>query len=119
MVGQDAIVTAGWLGPQVALLAVDPSLSVVGPAMNESPGPQRIGMVTYRRLDELPAFAACWAVSHRGEHAVFPLSTLGGLDPLCRVMPRRLFVDDLNAQIGRASLKAAIAYGAFVHRQAH
>ena len=119
VVGQDAIVTPGWLGPQVALLAVDPSLSVVGPAMNESPGRQRIGMVTYRRLDELPAFAACWAVSHRGEHAVFPLSTASGLDPLCRVMPRRLFVGDLNAQIARSSLKAGIAYGAFVHRQAH
>lgn len=119
VVGQDAIVTPGWLRTQVALLAVDPSLSVVGPAMNESRGPQRIGMVTYRRLDELPAFAACWAVSHRGEHAVFPLSTPGGLDPLCRVMPRRLFVDDLNAQIARAPLKAGIAYGAFVHRQTH
>jgi GT2 family glycosyltransferase len=119
VVGHDAIVTPGWLGPQVALLAVDPSLSVVGPAMNESPGRQRIGMVTYRRLDELPAFAACWALSHRGEHAVFPLSTPSGLDPLCRVMPRRLFVDDLNAQIARAPVKAGIAYGAFVHRQAH
>jgi hypothetical protein len=119
VVAQDAIVTPGWLVPQIALLAVDPSLSVVGPAMNESAGPQRIGMVTYRRLDELPAFAACWALSHRGEHAVFPLSTPAGLDPLCRVMPRRLFVDDLNAQIARAPVKAAIAYGAFVHRQAH
>jgi glycosyltransferase involved in cell wall biosynthesis len=119
VVGHDAIVTPGWLGPQIALLAVDPSLSVVGPAMNESPGPQRVGMVTYRRLDELPAFAACWAVSHRGEHAVFPLSTPSGLDPLCRVMSRRLFVDDLNAQIARAPIKAGIAYGAFVHRQAH
>ena len=119
VLGHEAIVTPGWLSPQIALLAVDPSLSVVGPAMNESPGPQRVGMVTYRRLDELPAFAACWAVAHRGEHAVFPLSTPGGLDPLCRVMPRRLFVDDLNAQIARAPLKAGIAYGAFVHRQAH
>jgi len=118
VLGHDAIVTPGWLVPQVALLAVDPSLSVVGPAMNESTGPQRIGMVTYRRLDELPAFAACWAVAHRGEHAVFPLSTPGGLDPLCRVMSRRSFVDDLNAQIGRAPLRAGIAFGAFVHRQA-
>ncbi len=119
VLGHDAIVTPGWLVPQVALLAVDPSLSVVGPAMNESAGPQRIGMVTYRRLDELPAFAACWAVAHRGEHAVFPLSTPAGLDALCRVMPRRLFIEDLNAQIGRAPLRAGIAFGAFVHRQAH
>ena len=118
VLGHNAIVTPGWLAPQIALLAVDPSLSVVGPAMNESQGPQRIGMVTYRQLDDLPAFAACWAVAHRGEHAVFPLSTPGGLDPLCRVMPRHLFVDDLNAQIGRAPLRAGIAFGAFVHRQA-
>jgi hypothetical protein len=34
-------------------------------------------------------------------------------------MPRRLFVDDLNAQIARAPVRAGIAYGAFVHRQAH
>ena len=89
VVGHDAIVTPGWLARQVALLAVDPTLSVVGPAM------------------------------HRGEHAVFPLSTPQGLDPLCRVMPRRLFIDDLNTQIGRTQLKAGIAFDAFVHRQSH
>ena len=119
VVGHDAIVTPGWLARQVALLAVDPTLSVVGPAMNEAAGPQRIGMVTYRRLDDLPAFAARWALEHRGEHAVFPLSTPQGLDPLCRVMPRRLFIDDLNTQIGRTQLKAGIAFDAFVHRQSH
>jgi hypothetical protein len=119
VLGHDAIVTPGWLARQVALLATDPTLGVVGPAMNESPGPQRIGMVTYRRLDDLPAFAACWALEHRGEHAVFPLSTPPGLDPLCRVMPRRLFVDDLYSGIGGAPLKAGIAFDAFVHRQAH
>jgi hypothetical protein len=32
-------------------------------------------------------------------------------------MPRRLFVDDLAAQIARAPLRAGIAYGAFVHRE--
>lgn len=119
VLGHDAIVTPGWLARQVALLDTDPTLSVVGPAMNESPGPQRIGMVTYRRLDDLPAFAASWALEHRGEHAVFLLSTPHGLDPLCRVMPRRLFIDDLHSQIGRAPLKAGIAFDAFVHRQAH
>jgi hypothetical protein len=90
--------------------------------MNDSPGPQRVGMVTYRRLDDLPVFAARWALEHRGEHAFFPLSPTQGLDPLCRVMPRRLFphlfLDDLNSQIGRTPLKAGIAFDAFVHRQA-
>jgi GT2 family glycosyltransferase len=119
VLGHDAIVTPGWLARQVALLATDPTLSVVGPAMNESPGPQGIGMVTYRRLDDLPAFAARWALEHRGEHAVFPLSTPQGLDPLCRVMSRRLFIDDLYSRIGGAPLKAGIAFDAFVHRQAH
>ena len=104
------------------MLAVDPSLSVVGPAMNESPGPQRIGMVTYRRLDDLPAFAAGWAVSHRGEHVVISSSAAGGgLDPLCRVMSRSFFVDNLRPKLGTprglAPLKAGIAFGAFVHRQ--
>jgi len=117
VLGHDAIVTPGWLARQVALLVVDPTLSVVGPAMNDSPGPQRIGVVTYRRLDDLPVFAARWALEHRGEHTVFPLSSTQGLDPLCRVMPRRLFIDDLDAQIGRAPLKAGIAFDAFVHRQ--
>jgi hypothetical protein len=119
VVGHDAVVTPGWLARQVALLAVDPTLSVVGPAMNEAAGAQRIGMVTYRRLDDLPAFAARWALEHRGEHAVFALSPAHGLDPLCRVMSRRLFIDDLNTQIGRAPLKAGIAFDAFVHRQSH
>ncbi|HET6148972.1 MAG TPA: glycosyltransferase family 2 protein, partial [Polyangia bacterium] len=118
VLGHDAIVTPGWLGRQVALLAVDPTLSVVGPAMNDSPGPQRIGMVTYRRLDDLPAFAACWALEHRGEHTVFALSPTQGLDPLCQVMTRRQFIGDLDSQMGRAPLKAGIAFDAFVHRQA-
>ena len=118
VVGHDAIVTPGWLARQVALLAVEPTLSVVGPAMNDSPGPQRIGMVTYRRLDDLPVFAARWALEHRGEHAFFPLSPSRGLDPLCRVMSRQMFIDDLNSQIGRTPLRAGIAFDAFVHRQA-
>jgi glycosyltransferase involved in cell wall biosynthesis len=120
VLGHEAVVTAGWLARQVALLLVDPTLSVVGPAMNESSGPQRIGMVTYRRLDDLPAFAARWAIDHRGEHAIFPLSTQQGLDQLCRVMPRQLFIDDRDVQIGRtpSALKGGIAFDAFVHRQA-
>ncbi len=122
IVAHEAIVTPGWLAPQVALLAVDATVSVVGPAMNESRGPQRIGMVTYRKLDDLPAFAASWAVAHRGEHAVIPMSAAGGLDPLCRVMSRSFFVDNLSpvlgAGLGRGPLKAGIAFGAFVHRQA-
>ena len=117
VVDADAVVTPGWLARQIALLAVDPTLSVVGPAMNDARGAQRIGRVTYRRLDDLPAFAACWAIEHLGEHAMFPLSSPGQLDSLCRVMPRRIFVGDLDAQIGRTPLRAGIAFDAFVHRR--
>ena len=46
--------------PGDPLLAIDPTLSVVGPALNDSRGPQHIGMVTYRRLDDLPANSHPW-----------------------------------------------------------
>jgi hypothetical protein len=87
--------------------------------MNEASGPQGIQFVTYRQLDELPAFAARRATEHQGEHLVFLLSTPGGLDPLCRVMTRALFLDGIDAQIARAPLRAAIAFDAFVHRSLH
>ena len=116
VVGADAVVTRGWLARQLALLAIDPGLSVVGPAMNDASGAQRIDLVGYRRLEDLPAFAARWAIHHHGEHIVFPLSTADELDPLCRVMPRQIFIDGLDAQIGRTPLRAGIAFDAFVHR---
>jgi GT2 family glycosyltransferase len=129
ILGDDAIVTDGWLRRQIALLGADPTLGVVGPAMSESPGPQRVGMVTYRRLDELPAFAAQWALEHRAEHAVVTPPQRLRLDPLCRVIARRALIaaggidgggdhDDLSGRVGSAGLKVGIAFDAFVHRQA-
>ena len=71
----DVVVTPGWLSRQLALMALDPSVGLAGPAFNACASDQSVGMRTYRDVDQLLAFAEPWAVNHANELAItMPLS---------------------------------------------
>jgi GT2 family glycosyltransferase len=128
----DVVVTPGWLSRLLALMAIDPAVALVGPAIGGgagggSEGAQDAGMRTYAQLDELPGFAESWALTHLGELALF--SPLSGA---CLVMRRQVvariggfdarFADGVHAdqdfcvRAARAGFRMAIAFDALVHR---
>ena len=128
----DIVVTPGWLSRLLALMAIDPAVALVGPAIGGGAGgggegAQDAGMRTYAQLDELPGFAESWALTHLGELALF--SPLSGA---CLVMGRQVvariggfdarFADGVHAdqdfcvRAARAGFRMAIAFDALVHR---
>ena len=126
MLHNDVVVTSGWLSRQLALMALDPVVGLAGPALSQAANAQSVGMRTYQGLDELPAFAAQWAVHHAGENAVsIPLSGV------CLVIRRQVVNriggfdgsfgsaihtdDDYCVRAFRAGFRMAIAFDAYVH----
>jgi GT2 family glycosyltransferase len=124
----DVLVTPGWLSRLLALMAIDPALALVGPAIGGlGEGAQDAGIRTYSHADELPLFAGSWALTHQGELAVF--SPLSGA---CLVMRRQVvarvggfdprFADgvhgdqDFCVRAARAGFRMGIAFDALVHR---
>ncbi len=136
----DVRVTPGWLARLLALMALDPSVALVGPAIANSgsgrgsaheAGAQDAGMRTYREgpdlAEELPHYAESWALAHQGEHAI--VSPLSGA---CLVMRRRVLARvggfdarpdaqtpadrDFCARAARAGFRMAIAFDVLVHR---
>ena len=93
----DVLVMSGWLGRQLGLMAVDPAVSLTGPALSACATNQSVGLRTYMGLDQLPAFAESWAVDHASEIAVsMPLSGV------CLVMKRQVLnrIGGLDARFG-------------------
>ena len=124
----DVLVMSGWLGRQLGLMAVDPAVSLTGPALSACATNQSVGLRTYMGLDQLPAFAESWAVDHASEIAVsMPLSgvclvmkrqvlnRIGGLD--ARFGSAIHTDDDLCIRAFRAGYRMAIAFDAFVHHR--
>jgi GT2 family glycosyltransferase len=125
----DVVVTPGWLGRQLALMALDPVVGLTGPALSSgASSSQSVGMRTYQQLGDLPIFARQWAVHHQGEIAVsFPLSgaclvmrrqvvsRIGGFDS---AFPHAIHADDdFCVRAYRANFRMAIAFDAFVHHR--
>src|SRR6185295_3189831 len=81
----DVVVTAGWLGRLLALMAIDPAVALAGPALSSGPGAQAVGMRTYQGQAALPAFAEHWAANHTGEIAVYT-----GLAGVCLLLRRQV-----------------------------
>ncbi len=122
----DVVVTPDWLGRQLALMALHPSVALAGPALGVCPGPQGVSTRSYRGLEELSAFAEPWAVNHAGEFAItYPLSgiclvmkravvnRIGGLDG--RLGSSIHTDDDYCVRAYRAGFRMAVAFDAFVH----
>ena len=122
----DVVVTADWLGKQLALMALHPAVALTGPALTACPGFQGITTRTYQDRAELAAFAEPWGINHAGEFAVtLPLSGI------CLVMKRQVVdrIGGLDARFGssihtdddfcirayRAGFRMAIAFDVFVH----
>jgi hypothetical protein len=126
VLNNDVVVTQGWLSRQLALLAVDAQVGVVGPTTNATSGPQLVGTATYGGLGDVDSFAAQWAIEHSGEMAFVPRLT-----GLCLVMRRSLIEtiggfdtifgygncedDDFCLRVLRAGQRIAIAYDVFIH----
>ncbi|HET6149957.1 MAG TPA: glycosyltransferase [Polyangia bacterium] len=126
LLNNDVVVSAGWLRRQLALLAMDRTIALVGPTTNATSGAQLVGTATYRGVDEVDRFARQWALEHAGEFAIVPR-----IVGLCLVMRRSLVAevggfdtafgfgncedDDLCVRIQRAGHKIAIAYDVFIH----
>ncbi|HEY2901038.1 MAG TPA: glycosyltransferase [Polyangia bacterium] len=126
LLNNDVVVTRGWLSRQLALLAVDPQVAVVGPVTNATSGPQLVGTATYAGLGDVDAFAAQWAIEHAGEMAFVPRLT-----GLCMVMRRSLVDsiggmdtifgygncedDDFCLRVLRSGQQIAVAYDVFIH----
>jgi GT2 family glycosyltransferase len=122
----DVLVTPGWLGRQLAVMAIDPSVALAGPALSSCLGAQSVGMRSYKDVSQLPAFSEPWAASHSGEIAVFtPLSgvclvmrrqvlnRIGGFDPAFGLGLHA--DDDFCVRAYRAGFRMAIAFDAFVY----
>jgi GT2 family glycosyltransferase len=125
----DTLVTPGWLSRLLALMAIDPAVALVGPALSScGGGAQSAGMRTYRRTAELPLFGEQWSVSHHAELALFsPLSgaclvmrrqvaeAIGGFDP---GFAGGIYADyDFCVRAARRGHRMAIAFDVFVHHQ--
>jgi GT2 family glycosyltransferase len=126
LLNNDVVVTPGWLDRQLALLAMDPAIAVVGPTTNATSGAQLVGTATYRGAGEAARFARQWALEHAGELAIVPR-----IVGLCMVMRRSLIDeiggfdtafgfgncedDDFCVRVMRAGHQIAIAYDVFIH----
>jgi GT2 family glycosyltransferase len=122
----DVVVTPGWLGRQLAPMALNPAVALTGPALSACAGSQLVGERSYQGLEQLAGFAEPWAVNHADEFAIsMPLSgaclvmkravvsRIGGLD--ARFGSSIHTDDDYCIRAYRAGFRMAIAFDAFVH----
>ena len=144
LLNNDVVVTEGWLDQLIGLasaktvdgFAADDgsghaptegsTIGLVGPMSNYAAPPQLVEGVSYRSLDEMPAFARRWRDEHRGKwFTVRKLSgfcvlikravyeTVGGLDE--RFGLGLFDDDDLAERARRAGFTLAVARDLFVH----
>lgn len=122
----DTVVTAGWLARLIRDLEHLPGIGLAGPMSNAVSGQQLVPNVTYRNLDELPAFAAQLNAAEAGratpavrlvgfclivKRAVLEL--IGGFDENYAV--GNFEDDDLCLRAALAGYTAVIANDVFVH----
>jgi glycosyltransferase involved in cell wall biosynthesis len=122
----DTVVTAGWLERMLGVLLHDwPRVGLVGPMTNNARPPQEIA-VSYRSLEELPAFAEQLHEQHKGK--ALEVERLSGF---CLLTTRRLLEqvgglderygiglfddDDLCVKALEAGHRLRVALDAFVH----
>jgi GT2 family glycosyltransferase len=122
----DVVVTPGWLGRLLGVMAISPAVALAGPSLSVCAGVQAAGLRTYEEVSQLAAFAEPWSVDHADEFAIsLPLSGI------CLVMKRDVVerIGGLDARFGssihtdddfcirayRAGFRMAIAFDAFVH----
>lgn len=126
LLNNDVLVTPGWLSKQLALLALDERIGLVGPRTNYSAGLQQVDGVPYKDREGMVKFADEWFVTHAGEFTPVPRIT-----GVCMVMKRAVLKkvggfdtqfgvgnfedDDLCLRVFRAGYVAAIANDVFVH----
>ena len=96
LLNNDTVVTRRWATALLRHLARDGGLGLVGPVTNAIANEARVP-VEYRRLEELPDWAARWTRAHDGE--TFPISSLAFF---CVAMPRTVFekVGPLDERFG-------------------
>jgi len=96
LLNNDTVVTRGWIAALVRHLCASPRLGLVGPVTNAIANAARIE-VGYRRLRDLPAWAAEWTRGHDGE-----LEDIGSLAFFCVAMRRGVWetVGPLDERFG-------------------
>lgn len=126
LLNNDVVVTPGWLSRQLALLALDPKMGLVGPRTNCSAGFQQVDQVPYEDLAGFHRFAAEWAVDHAGQFVITTritgvcmalrrevLEKVGGFDTAFGV--GNFEDDDFCLRVVRAGYLIGVAQDAFVH----
>jgi GT2 family glycosyltransferase/predicted HAD superfamily hydrolase/Flp pilus assembly protein TadD len=126
LLNNDTVVTDGWLESLLNVFPQHPQAGLVGPMSNNVSGPQRVAEVSYRTLEELPAFAAAFAQQHRGQSTEASravgfclamsrklLDRIGGLDE--RFGLGNFEDDDLCIRARLCGFSVRIAHDSFVH----
>ena len=120
VLGEDTLVTDGWLDQLLALLGSGPGLGMVGPMSNDAPTPQRVDPVPYADLAGMNRFAAAYRAEHLGRWR--EVDVLGGQ---CILMRRHAHeatggwgasAAEASARARRAGVGMAVACDLFVHR---
>jgi GT2 family glycosyltransferase len=125
LLNNDTVVVRGWVAALVRHLSANPNLGLVGPCTNAIANAARVD-AGYRRLSELPGWAAAWTSAHDGE-----LEDIGSLAFFCVAMRRAvwerigplderfgigMFEDgDYCRRVRAAGLDIRCARDAFVH----
>jgi GT2 family glycosyltransferase len=125
LLNNDVVVTDGWLEALIAVQQQNPAVGCSAPRTNNIAGRQKLA-VTYRSLEELPAFAAQRAIEHRGRwtHEVRAIGfclclhrhvveEIGGLDP--RYGTGNFEDDDYCIRIRAAGYDIAMCEDSFIH----
>ncbi|MDI6869877.1 MAG: glycosyltransferase [Bacillota bacterium] len=126
LLNNDVVVAKGWLGKQLALLALDPSVGIVGPSTNRSAERQQVVEAPYRDLADFPRFAADWSLENAGRFTLTSRITgvcmvlrrevvekVGGFDTCFGI--GNMEDDDFCLRAVRAGYLIAIAHDVFVH----
>jgi len=125
LLGDDVVVTDGWLDALVALAECDPAVALAGPMANLATPPQLVREVPYADPEGLRHFAADWRAGHRGRG-----TAVTRLDPFCLLAKRAALealggpgeqlgpqaLDELMIRARRAGHALAVAQDLFVHR---
>jgi len=125
LLNNDTVVTRGWIAALARHLSEKPRLGLVGPSTNAIANAARVD-VGYRRLRDLPPWAAAWTRARDGE-----LADIGSLAFFCVAMRREtwerigplderfgigMFEDgDYCRRVRDAGLEIRCARDAFVH----
>lgn len=125
LLNNDTVVAPGWLSAMVRALRTDRRAGLVGPVSNAVGNEARI-QVGYSEVEEMPAWAARWAVEHGREVLELPMLAL-----FCAAMRREVWEqvgdlderfeigmfedDDYCRRIRQAGYKLLCLRDAFVH----